>query len=560
MDWVKSVSDTSRDPSLADMLRARLLDRKNQTIMTFLHRSGGMKATEITGHALLEAAEQQARIWRKSFGPGRYVLALAMPHGLGFVTAVLAGLLEGIIVSAMPPAKAGDPRLPHIVRDCGARAVITQTQSAAGLLRSLTDNDVVQCPIYDTEGTLLAASDVLPLDVSVAPSTVLLQYTSGSTHMPKGVEMSGANIIANAALVAQTWGLGRDAVVVNWMPHYHDMGLMGCLLYPILFGGSSVQLSPFDVIRKPLTWLQAVQDFKGTITGGPAFIYAECLKRIAPEDCAALDLSALKQAFCGAEPVPADLLPAFQDRFEAYGLPKGASFACYGMAENALFVAGAQPDHGVPHDHTLAPCRLTAQTRQCIGIMSDDGQLCRDGVEGEIWVHGPSCTGGYLNAPQETADRFVSKDGQKWLRTGDLGMIQGDDLFVTGRLKDMLIVHGRNVAATEIEWLAASMDERLNKLAAAAFAPDPSVPSDAALLIEVTEKARDFDGADTVRRAITRAVRGAFGVQLKDIRFLPRGTLEKTSSGKVRRRICARTYQQGEMHAGLGPKSTPETP
>lgn len=154
----------------------------------------------------------------------------------------------------------------------------------------------------------------------------------------------------------------------------------------------------------------------------------------------------------------------------------------------------------------------------------------------------------------------MTKGAKTWLRTGDLGVIEGDDLFVTGRLKDMLIVHGRNVAATEIEWLAASMDDRLNKLAAVAFAPDPSVPSDAALLIEVTEKARDFDGADTVRRAITRAVRGAFGVQLKDIRFLPRGTLEKTSSGKVRRRICARTYQQGEMHAGLGPKSTPEIP
>ena len=542
-----------------DVLSSRLSARGAETLITFLHRKGGMQAASVSADMMLRAAQAQAKIWRDTFGQGRFVLALALPHGMEFVTAVLAGLLEGIVVVALPPGKTGDPRLPHIVKDCGARAVIALPEGLASLSRALKDEGKLPCPVYAPDGALLAASDAVPCDASVHPSTVLVQYTSGSTRLPKGVEMSGANILANADLVARTWGLGRDTVVINWMPHYHDMGLMGCLLYPVLFGGASVQLSPFDVIRNPLTWLQAIQDHNGTITGGPAFIYAECLKRLPDAACEGLDLSSLKQMFCGAEPVPADLLPAFQARFERYGLARGASFACYGMAENALFIAGAQPSSPTSHSQTIAPCRLTPETRGQLRIVAADGSECSDGAEGEIRVSGPGCTRGYLNLPEETARSFIVHENQTWLRTGDLGLIQGQDLFITGRVRDMLIVHGRNVAATEVEWLAAAQDKALNRHAAAVFAPDPATLSEAVLLIEVTEKAHSFEQADILRTTIERAVRGALGVHLTEVRFLPRGTLPKTSSGKVRRAAAASSYADGTLHPGLQATQKTET-
>lgn len=542
----------ARSCAFGDVLRASFLDRVDQTSMTFLHRKSGMHADEWTGGALLQAAEAQAAIWRAEFGEGRFVLALSLPHGSAFVTALIAALICDICVVALPPSKPGDPKVPHIVQDCGARAVITTKDGATALEKCLTQNGPLACPIYSVDGTLLRVTEQPAKDVALRDDTILVQYTSGSTRLPKGVEMSGRNILENSALVARTWGLGQETVVVNWMPHYHDMGLMGCILFPILFGGTSVQMSPFDAIRKPLAWLQAVQDHGGTITGGPAFIFAECLKRISPADCIDLDLSSLKQVFCGAEPVPAELLPAFQKRFEASRLPENASFACYGMAEQGLFIAGAQlAKPGKPYGG-LAPCRLTEQTRETLKIASADGHPVDDAEEGEIWVCGASTTAGYLNLDNETAQALVQSGDVTWLRTGDLGRIHGDDLFVTGRIKDMLIVNGRNVAATEVEWLAASFDDALNRYAAAVFAPDTLQPAQAVLLIELIDKTRSFEGGVPLRKSIEQAVRGALGVHLVDIRFLPRGSLDKTSSGKVRRNVAAKQYATGSMTLGLG--------
>lgn len=536
---------------LQQQLCQNLETHGDQTCTTFLHRDQGMQATPFSGDQLLAAAQARSNTWRSGFGNGPLTLALALPQGADFVISLLAGLICGITVVPLPPNKPNDARLRHIVQDSGARAVMCLPKDLRALERGL-GNDL-PCPIHDaaTAKILLSGPDVTGHDSGAA----IIQYTSGSTRMPKGVLLSPQNILANCDLVTRVWRMGPDTRVINWLPHYHDMGLMGCILYPILFGGISVQMSPLDLIRKPISWLTAISDFRGTISGGPAFAFEECLKRISPEDCTNLDLSSWVQVFSGSEPVKADLLPQFQTRFADFGLPKDATYSCYGMAENTLFVTGA-PGRSKPNStNTLAPCHLCDITRPLIQITDPDTSTpCPDGHEGEIWVTGESIAISYLNLPDEADETFVILDGTRWLRTGDLGKIEDGDLFVTGRIKDMLIVNGRNIAATEIEWLAADLDPALNALSAAAFAPDPLTSGTAVLLIELRSGHKSLPNADRLRTTLIRAARGAFGIELIDIRFLPRGTLARTSSGKIRRGHVAKSYRKDAIPMGISPQ------
>jgi acyl-CoA synthetase (AMP-forming)/AMP-acid ligase II len=545
-------------------LRGRLVqclhDRNDRPQVSMLRRSGPPR--DLSGHDLRAAAASLIAKWQDWFGPGPHTLVLALPQGEAFLSALLAGLLGGHTLVPVAPPRSGSraERLQHIAQDCAATAVLCSEGMRDIILQHLRADGSKKpvCPVATLDGHAQGPDSIdgqaSRSAEAIGPVPAVIQYTSGSTRLPKGVRIFGEQIIANCDLVARTWGMSASTRFVNWLPHYHDMGLMGGILYPLLTGAYSAQMNPLDMVRKPVSWLRAISDCHATFSGGPAFAFADCLRRIEPDECEGLDLSSWSRAFCGAEPIPAGLLPSFRNRFAPYGLEPGSVFGCYGMAEMTLFAAGAPvADDTLPPPagcSAVHPCLLTDTTRANVRVVDPDNRMTmNEGQQGEIWLRGPSKGQGYINLPEETAATFnaalAGTDDGAWLRTGDLGAISGDLLYVTGRLKDTLIANGRKIAASELEWLAASLDDALNPLAAAAFMPSHVESAVAVLLIELKPGHAAPACPETVRATIERATLGEWGIRLSDLRILPRGKLERTSSGKIRRQAAATAYRQG---------------
>ncbi|MEQ9126480.1 MAG: AMP-binding protein, partial [Alphaproteobacteria bacterium] len=335
---------------------------------------------------------------------------------------------------------------------------------------------------------------------------------------------------------------------------YHDMGLMGGILYPLLCGGVSFQMSPFDFVRRPGVWLSVIDEARATFSGGPAFAFAEVIRRVSPDEIAALDLSCWRRAFCGAEPVPPRLLDDFHAHLAPSGLPRAAVFACYGIAEMTLFAAGRPDDAklGTSGSEHSESCLLDEETGAGVSIVDPEtGVEMPEGQEGEIWLRGPSQGLGYLNLPEETDQRFrqrrAGETADAWLRTGDLGRVSHGRLFITGRLKDVLICQGRKLSAPEVEWLACAAHEGLNPMAAVAFMPDPNVSGRAVLVAETHRGALAPEDASDLKRKIRQSVLGEWGLELTDILFVPRGRLDRTTSGKIRRQAVAAAYRDGRL-------------
>ncbi|MGS4947220.1 AMP-binding protein [Meridianimarinicoccus sp. RP-17] len=562
----------SADP-LARAIEMRLAERRGVPQITVLRRAS--PPLVLTGHDLQQRADALRVRWDSQFGAGPLRLVLALPPGEWFLAALLAGILGGhtMVPAALPRLGSVASRLAHIVTDCGADAVLctgAQLPSIREGLRNATHGP--SCPVVAIDaaeyGTHMQQRPQRIGPCAEGPHPVVVQYTSGSTRLPKGVRISGASILANCRMVEESWGMGPETCMVNWLPHYHDMGLMGGILYPLLAGGRSVQMNPLDMVRRPVDWLRAISDHRADFSGGPAFAFAECLRRIAPGDCAGLDLSCWTRAFCGAEPIPAGLLPAFRARFAAHGLPPEGVFGCYGMAEMTLFAAGAPGPAASLGGTPVEPCRLNTLTAPRLRIVDPQSRMpCPEGREGEIWLRGPSKGDGYMNLPEETRQTFHATletpdaVAGEWLRTGDLGVITGELLHVTGRIKDTLIANGRKVAAAELEWLAASMDDALNPLAAAAFMPDATESARAVLLIELKSGYATTAGPlETVRSSIAKVIAGEWGIHLKDLRILPRGRLLRTSSGKVRRQAMAEAYRAGQVGVDVAEQTRTRQP
>lgn len=516
-----------------------------------------------TGAQVLAEAEQRELLWEQWLGKGPHVLVSVLPAGEEFLFTLIASFLAGGTLVPVASPRATDPpgRLRHIVRTCGARAVLctaTNRERFEAMLRD--ENGVPLCTVLaadDPDAGVHECAESCSPDVSRAdPSVPIIQHTSGSTRFPKAVPIGASQILANCALIQQRWGMNEHTVMVNWLPHYHDMGLMGGIVYPLLSGAHSVQMSPFEMIRRPASWLEAISAHHATFSGGPPFAFLECLNRIGADECEGLDLSSWQRAFCGAETVPAGLLDRFADRFESLGLARSSLFACYGMAEYTLFCAGepgdTTPGADVPEGWDgVEPCRLSSETRANIRISDPQtGERVEDGRIGEIWLRGPSVGRGYLGQPEETDATFENEaEGSRWLRSGDLGGICGESLHITGRLKDIVIVHGRNIAAAEIEWLAAELEPALNPLAAAAFMPEGCAGGHANLFIELRPGAPRIDAVDELIARMRRVVAGGLNVILDDVRILARGALPRTTSGKIRRQQVAALFAEGEPFA-----------
>lgn len=550
---------------LTDELCNRLLERSGRSVVTVCGGRRGQPDHVLTGLQLHEAALARGAALASIRKPEDGPLALVMPCGIEFVVTLFGALYAGFTIAAAAAPRPGVQtlRFNQIIRDCAPAAILC----AEGLA------DRIETALASGEVTGLSVIDVQTLDAAGAPFAMpvrgggearpaILQYTSGSTRSPKAVALSGADIIANARLANGSWGMDHDGVVLSWLPHFHDLGLMGGIFYPILAGGRTVLLDPLQMIQRPERWLRLISEHRATFSGGPAFAFSHCLQSITEAQCEGLDLSSWRSAFCGAEPVPASLLAAFRERFGPWGLNPNAVFGCYGLAEFTLMVAGGNPQllddrpQPPPGCGDIEPCRIAPEMQDQLRLVDPETlRIAAPGEAGEIWVRGPSIARGYRNEPVETAATFnvaLADDATRgeWLRTGDVGVRQNHWLYVTGRLKDLLFANGRKIPATDVEWLAGEQDQALNPMAAAALMPDDLATGKAILLIELKRRERVADDVAT-GALIRRAVAGAWGIELTDIRILPSGALPRTSSGKVQRRLLAKAWRDGCVEDAL---------
>ncbi|GAA3790369.1 fatty acyl-AMP ligase [Amycolatopsis tucumanensis] len=516
---------------LPDVLTSRAKHTPDATAYVFLDEDG-VETAALTYRELHARALSVAHELSRHCAPGDRAL-LVFPQCLDFIVAFFACLYARVVaVPVNPPRRTHVPEATRaIVADCEPAVVLTLAGAPASLpgLPSITVDAVpghgFTPPPAERDGL------------------AFLQYTSGSTSAPKGVMVSHGNLEANQEMIRAAFGHDAESTVVGWAPFFHDQGLIGNVLQPLYVGARSILMSPAAFIRRPLLWLSAISRYRAHTSGGPNFAFDACVARARRGGAGDLDLSCWKVAFNGAEPIRPETLHEFARTFAPSGFDERALYPCYGLAEATLIVTGSRKGRGPRYAHrpdgALVAGSGTALPGEDVRIADP-----RDGV-GEILVSGPHVTQGYWKRPAATAETFPVVHGRTYLRTGDLGMIDDGELYVLGRIKDVLIVRGRNHYPQDIEQTAQSAHPALRAGGSAAF----GVPgADGERLVVVQEIQRDHrHDADPVE--ITRAVRAAVlaehGLTIGDLVLTAHGQLAKTSSGKIMRSAARTRYLAG---------------
>ncbi|MGE8372810.1 MAG: amino acid adenylation domain-containing protein, partial [Pseudomonas putida] len=554
--------------SLVQALAQRAAQTPDKIALRFLADAPGEQAVlsyrDLDQRARTIAAALQARA---GFGDRAVLL---FPSGPDYVAAFFGCLYAGVIaVPAYPPESARQhhqERLLSIIDDAEPRLLLTVAALHGSLqgLEALAVDNGPELLAVDSLDPALAANWREP--VLKGDDIAFLQYTSGSTALPKGVQVSHGNLVANEQLIRQGFGidLNPDDVIVSWLPLYHDMGLIGGLLQPIFSGVPCVLMSPGYFLARPQRWLQAISEYGGTISGGPDFAYRLCSERVSEASLAGLDLSRWRVAYSGSEPIRQDSLATFADKFQASGFDRQSFFASYGLAEATLFVSGSRRGQGIAaleldaeafaanraepgKGSVLMSCGYPQPGHAVRVVEPQHLQVLGDNQVGEIWAGGPSIALGYWRNPEASARTFVEMDGQTWLRTGDLGFMREGEVFVTGRLKDMLIVRGQNLYPQDLEKTLEREVEVLRKGRVAVFAVEQQGEEGIGVAVEISRNVQKAikpqDLIKTLRQVIADACRQAPAVVL----LLNPGALPKTSSGKLQRSACRLRMDDGSL-------------
>jgi acyl-CoA synthetase (AMP-forming)/AMP-acid ligase II len=574
-----------RANTFVDVVLARVAATPERLAYRFLSGAADDEGVVLSYEALDSQARCVAARLQEVCRPGDRSL-LVYPPGLEFVTALMGCLYAGVMAVPLYPPHAGRlerarDHLRATIADATPRALLT-VSSIRKLLASGTP------PVLDAPGVSVMATDDLAgsgdrcrIPAMTPQTPALLQYTSGSTSLPKGVVVTHGNLLHNSSVIQAAFEVDADACGVIWLPPYHDMGLVGGVLQPAFTGLPVVLMSPFTFLQRPARWVEAIARWRATASGGPNFAYDLVVSRTTPEQRSSLDLRSWRVAFCGAEPVRADTLDRFAAAFAPAGFRRQAFYPCYGLAESTLMVTGGVPSqppkvvsvdaaslergraeigsHSDAGSHRLVGCGV-GQGGQEVRIV-DPGTLaeCRSGEVGEIWVRGESVAAGYWNRPGETAavfDARIAVTGEgPFLRTGDLGFLRGDDLFVTGRLKHLIIIDGRNHYPHDIERTTEAAHPRIRAAGAAAFTIDDGGQEQLVVAIEVDRQFSQANEAspDGAAHPIVKAVRVAVArdhdVRIHDVVVLPAGGIPRTSSGKIQRHLCRQAYEARALQA-----------
>ena len=495
---------------------------------------------------------------------------LLFPSGPDYVAAFFGCLYAGVIaVPAYPPESTRrhhQERLLSILTDAEPRLLLTSAALREPLLQLDALRDAGAPLLLCVDSLDPAQAERWQAPVLHADDIAFLQYTSGSTSLPKGVEVTHGNLVANERLIREGFGidLNPDDVIVSWLPLYHDMGLIGGLLQPIFSGVPCVLMAPAYFLARPLRWLEAISQYRGTISGGPDFAYRLCSERVSDAALARLDLSHWRVAYSGSEPIRQDSLEHFAQKFAGCGFSDSSFFASYGLAEATLFVAGGRRGEGIPalrlDECALADNRVEpgqgSPVMSCGTAQPGHGVLIADPVSlvplaqnqvGEVWATGPSIARGYWRNPTASASTFVEHAGGTWLRTGDLGFLREGQLYITGRLKDLLIVRGHNLYPQDIEQTVEREVEVVRKGRVAAFAVSAQGQEGIGIAAEISRSVQKILPPEALIKAIREAVAEAYQEAPSVVVLLNPGALPKTSSGKLQRSACRTRLADGSL-------------
>jgi 8-amino-7-oxononanoate synthase len=558
-------------PTLVHLARHRASHLAAATAFTFL--ADGENDEQNLSFSELDRRARRIGAWLQSHNLAGERAMLLFPAGLDFIASFFGCLYAGVVaVPAYPPRMNRSlERIQAIAADAEAKVALT-TQNVLERIQPLLEQTpgLKKLRWLAIESVPHKVEEKWELPNIKGDSLAFLQYTSGSTGTPKGVMLSHSNLLHNCGLIAHAFELTRSGVGVFWLPTYHDMGLVGGILQPVFVGRPNVLMSPMSFLQRPFRWLQAISRYRGTTGGGPNFAYDLCIRKVTAEQRSKLDLSSWTVAFNGAEPVRAETLERFAEMFEPCGFRREAFYPCYGLAEATLLVSGGMKSDP-PVVRAFDPKSL--ENREVVGVPSHEtgvrrlvgaGQplpderieivnpetltRCAENEVGEIWVSSPSIAQGYWRRPDESDHNFRARlrpNGEgPFLRTGDLGFFQGQELFVAARLKDLIIIRGLNHYPHDIELTVEKSHESVRPSCGAAFSID--VENEPRLVV-VYEIDRHQADTDAVFEAIRRDVSREHELQLDAIRLIKAGSIPKTSSGKIQRHACRTAFLTGTL-------------
>lgn len=493
-------------------------------------------------------------------------ILLAFPPGLDFIAAFLACSFSA--KTAVPvhlPSRRSSKRFQQILHACNSDIVMTNVESGSKIRK------VIESLLIETEINIITQDDFNPLTTPqlkypTGKDIAFIQFTSGSTSEPKGVKVSHENIINNQEMIYDCFGHSRESRILGWLPATHDMGLIGIILQPLYAAAPCWLMSPSHFSRNPADWLNAISRFGITTSGGPNFSYDLCLSAICDKD---LNLSTWQVAFNGAEPVNAGTLNTFIRTFSKNGFRPEAFLPCYGLAEATLFVSGKQHGTGVniievdgdklasegyaemhSGDKTLVSSGFPDARLQLKIVDPVSCKIVDEQQQGEIWLCGPSITSGYFNNEVQPFSAIAGETSCHWLRTGDLGFLHQGELFITARLKDLIIINGRNIYPQDIELKIPELDARIKLGAAGVFEYQNEGSVAIGILVEVNPKSQPH--WEEIARNVCTGITSHFGVRVGKVAMTKYGALPRTTSGKIQRGECRQLASQaGENLAAV---------
>lgn len=598
--------------SLPELLQCRAQHQPNQRAYTFLVNGEAEAVHITYGELEQTARAIAARLSATVTAGDRALLIYpqGLDFIAGFFGCLYAGVIA--VPVALPKRNKKAVKLAAIAANSQAKIALTTTDSltllephlladdhkadgslegsskgSLGELGWLTTDTVLKESLRHASETTsdwpVSAMSLADIDPQ---AIAFLQYTSGSTGTPKGVMVSHQNLLHNSQSIQTATNLSPQSISVTWLPSFHDMGLIDGIIQPLYTGFLGVLMPPGAFIQKPLRWLQAISHYRATHSGGPNLGYELCTNRITPEQISELDLSCWKRAYSGSEPIRAQTLKAFTTKFADCGFSANAFYPCYGMAEATLLITSGQVaappmyctvqsdalaqnrivGQTASHDHkvseaskvsTLVGCGHTHLNTQVVIVNPETKIPCEANQVGEIWVTGSGIAQGYWNLPEQTqqtfgaylADSASSDDADgPYLRTGDLGFLKGHELFITGRLKDAIIIWGRNHYPQDIELTVAQSHRALRSECGAAFAVEVAGEERLVIVQEVERTHLRHLAVDEVVNTIRQAVADHHDLQVYAVALIKTATIHKTSSGKIQRRASKVDFMAGELN------------
>lgn len=540
-----------KDRDLLSLFDSRLHSQPDMPLYSFVDRDGVVRQS-LTASALFERARDLAEVLQ-AYGLRRQPVVLLYPHGSEFIVAFFAALLAGAYPVPVARPRGRDWRvLMGIIRASRAGALLTLSATARHLPPELTVGDPL--PIVHTDNLDTRRTDRTARWQRHAPESrdiAFIQYTSGSTSTPKGVEITHSGILHNCELIAQAFACSSADIGVSWLPFHHDMGLIGHVITPLYCGIHNYFLAPSDFAARPVRWLQAISRYRGTISGAPDFAYEHCHSRVTEEELETLDLCSWRLAYCGAQRVSADTLRKFATRFERRGFVGQAMHPCYGLAEATLYVCGRQ---GLRTHRRQGRFRHTEREDVSIGqlngrvdiriVDTEAGREVAEGEIGEILVRSAALGNGYHRDAVSTAATFdVGATG--FLRTGDLGYVHDGNLYFTGRCKTLIKRRGRSFHAEDIEAEVEALLCHKGVERSAAFELSPDAADSLVILLEADGSVAPGIIELSIPELQSRLCQSP-GILATDIVVAPRHSLPLTSSGKLQRMRCRERYLAGE--------------